>query len=79
MKKAMKKTQGTVAERTIMMMLGYLCVSTEIESSLPRKVQILDRFDLSDKDIAKICGCTVPSVANARQTLKKTANVAGKK
>lgn len=73
----MKETQGTQADRTIIMMLGYLCVSTEIESSLPRKVQILDRFDLPDKDIAKICGCTVPSVANARQSLKKTPSAAG--
>ncbi|MGH2569134.1 MAG: hypothetical protein ACRDGA_12415 [Bacteroidota bacterium] len=70
----MKKSQVSQAERTIIMMLGYLCVSTEIESSLPRKVQILDRFDLADKDIAKICGCTVPSVANARQSLKKRPN-----
>ena len=75
----MKETHGSEADRTIIMMLGYLCVSTEIESSLPREVQILDRFDLPDKDIARICGCTIPSVANARQTLKRTPNASGKK
>ncbi len=55
----------------IILMLGYLCISTEIESSLERKVQILDRFELSDKEISKICGCSKQSVANARQNLKK--------
>ena len=55
----------------IILMLGYLCISTEIGSSLERKVQILDRFKLGDKDISEICGCTKQSVANARQNLKK--------
>jgi len=53
------------------LMLGYLCISTEIESSLERKVQILDRFELSDKEISKICSCSKQSVANARQNLRK--------
>jgi len=55
----------------IILMLGYLCISTEIESSLERKVQILDRFKLGDKNISQICGCSKQSVANARQNLKK--------
>ncbi|MFI5253146.1 MAG: hypothetical protein ACHQQQ_12040 [Bacteroidota bacterium] len=56
---------------TLKLMLGYLCVATEIESSLPRKVEILDRFGLTDKDIAKICSCSTPSIANARLSLRK--------
>jgi len=55
----------------VILMLGYLCISTEIESSLERKVQILDRFELNDREISKICGCSKQSVANARQNLKK--------
>ena len=50
----------------IRLMLGYLCVATELESSLVRKVKILDRFKLVDGEIAKICGCSVQSVRNAR-------------
>ncbi len=67
----MKPEARTNDDNTIKLMLGYLCISTEIESSLARKVQILDRFDLDDKEIAKICTCTTQSVANARQILKK--------
>lgn len=53
------------------LMLGYLCISTEIESSLVRKVEILDNFEFKDEDIAKICSCTVQTVRNARQSRKK--------
>lgn len=56
---------------TIRLMLGYLCVSKEAEASLTRKIEILDRFDLSDSEISTICGCTVQSVRNARQGIKK--------
>ena len=53
------------------LMLGYLCIATEIESSLVRKVEILDKFGLKDADISKICSCTVQAVRNARQLRKK--------
>lgn len=56
---------------TIRLMLGYLCVAKEAEASLVRKVQILDRFDLTDAEIAKVCGCAVQAVRNARHILKK--------
>lgn len=60
------------------LMLAYLCVATEKDSSLERKVQILDKFDLTDNEIAKVCGSAVQSIRNARHFLRK--NVAkGKK
>lgn len=61
-------------DQSIRLMLGYLCIANEAEASLVRKVQILDRFGLSDSEIAKICGGSIQSVRNARQSLKKSAN-----
>ena len=58
-------------DATIRLMLGYLCVTKEAEASLIRKVQILDRFDLADAEIATICDCTVQAVRNARHMWKK--------
>ncbi|WKZ70874.1 MAG: hypothetical protein QY331_06375 [Melioribacteraceae bacterium] len=58
-------------ERQAVLMLGYLCISTEIESSISRKVEILDRFGLEDKEIAIICNCGLQTVRNARHTKKK--------
>ncbi len=66
-------------ENTIRLMLGYICVSKEAEASLPRKVQILDRFSLKDSEISKICACSSQSVANARQSLKKRTHAKKKK
>lgn len=63
---------------TIRLMLGYLCVANEAEASLARKVEILDRFELPDVEIATICGCTPQSVRNARQQLKKSTHVKNK-
>jgi len=56
---------------SIRLMLAYLCVATEAEASLVRKVQILDKFDLSGAEIAKVCGCSVGSVRNARLEAKR--------
>lgn len=53
------------------LMLAYLCIATEKESSLERKVEILDRFDLSDSEIATVCGSAVQSIRNARHGQKK--------
>lgn len=53
------------------LMLGYLCIATEKESSLDRKVEILDRFGLTDAEIAKICKSAVQSIRNARLTLTR--------
>lgn len=53
------------------LMLAYLCISTEKEASLGRKVEILDRFALSDAEIAKVCGSAEQSIRNARHSLRK--------
>jgi hypothetical protein len=52
-----------------LLMLGYLCVK-EL-STLPEKVEILDRFGLSGTEIETICGSAIQSVKDARQRLKK--------
>ena len=59
------------ADRQAVLMLGYLCISTEIESSLTRKVEILDRFGIEDSEIAIICGSSVQVVRNARYAKNK--------
>jgi hypothetical protein len=59
---------GADSER---LMLAYLCISTEKEASLERKVEILDKFDLSDSEIARVCGSAVQSIRNARHYLRK--------
>ena len=63
------------ADKSIRLMLGYLCIANEAEASLIRKVQILDRFELPDVEIAQICGCSPQSVTNARSLGKKNSNV----
>lgn len=59
------------ADKSIRLMLGYLCIANEAEASLIRKVQILDRFELPDVEIAQICDCSTQSVTNARSLGKK--------
>jgi len=57
---------NNINEMAQTLMLGYLCIASEKEASLVRKVEILDRFELEDKMIAKICGCNTQSVRDAR-------------
>lgn len=57
--------------RQTLLMLGYLCIATEREANLIRKVEIIDRFGLTDDEIAIICDCKAQSVRDARQKLKK--------
>lgn len=64
---------------TIRLMLGYLCIAKEAEASLVRKIEILDRFDLSDNEIATICDCSLQSVRNARLARKKSPKTNVKK
>ena len=59
----MSDVSGAKATR---LMLAYLCLAKEAEASLIRKVEILDRFDLPDEEIAQVCGVAVQSVRNAR-------------
>jgi hypothetical protein len=58
-------------DKAIRLMLGYLCIVNEVEASLVRKVQILDRFELPDAEIAQICSCSVQSIRDARLKGKK--------
>lgn len=58
-------------EASVRLMLAYLCISTEKEASLERKVEILDRFDLTDIEIAKVCKSQLQSIRNARYSLTK--------
>jgi hypothetical protein len=52
-------------------MLAYLCIATEREASIERKVEILDRFGLTDGEIATVCKSAVQSIRNARHSLAK--------
>ena len=56
---------------SLRLMLAYLCIATEREASLDRKVEILDKFDLTDKEIAKVCGGKLQSIRNARHHGRK--------
>ncbi len=49
------------------LMLAYLCIREE--KGLPRQVALLDRFGLTNPQIAAVCGAAVQSIKNAR--LKK--------
>lgn len=66
----MKKSEP-FEQRTSLLMLGYLCASTSKDENLTSKVQILDRFGLTDDEIASICNCKPQSVRDARQKIKK--------
>lgn len=66
----MKKKIFSEARQTLLM-LGYLCVATEKDANLIRKVQILDRFGLTDDEVSLICDCNAQSIRNARQQLKR--------
>ncbi|MGH7497130.1 MAG: hypothetical protein ACREOO_32670 [bacterium] len=69
----MKEERINNEDSAIRLMLGYLCIANEAEASLVRKVEILDRFGLLDKEIAAICACALQSVRDARQQRKKRA------
>jgi hypothetical protein len=65
----MKKKQ-IPEERQVPLMLAFLCIATEPGANINRKVQILDKFGLSDDELASICDCNNQSVRNARQKNK---------
>jgi hypothetical protein len=62
---------NSTEEASVRLMLAYLCVATEKEASIERKVEILDRFALTDAEIAKVCKSAVQSIRNARHSLSK--------
>ena len=65
----MKKKQIS-EDRQVPLMLAFLCVASEPDATINRKVQILDRFGLSDDELSLICDCNSQSVRNARQKNK---------
>jgi hypothetical protein len=71
----MLKINGSIQSETSpeLLMLGFLCIKGI--DNLNEKVSILDKFGLTDSDIAIICGCARQSVRNARQNnLRKAKN-----
>ena len=74
----MKSTTASEGAEPIRLMLAYLCVATEKEASLERKVEILDKFQLSDAEIAKICGSAIQSIRNARHSVRKHGSKSNK-
>ena len=74
----MNSTSSPGDSASMRLMLAYLCVATEKESSLERKVEILDRFQLSDGEIATVCGSKTQSIRNARHHVKKHGSKAKK-
>jgi hypothetical protein len=67
----MNSNRSSADSDSIRLMLAYLCVATEKEASLERKVEILDRFALADTEIATVCGSKVQSIRNARHHVRK--------
>lgn len=67
----MKSSAGAEGHDSTLLMLAYLCIATEKEASIERKVEILDRFNLTDTQIATVCKSAVQSIRNARHSLGK--------
>ena len=55
----------------IKLMLAHLCIADLSDAALPKKVQRLDRFGLTDSEIARVTGAGLQSVRNARQANKR--------
>lgn len=66
---ASKKNTVKSETSTEILMLAYLCIKGT--DSTAEKISILDRFGLSDSDIALVSNCAVQSVRNTRQKLPK--------
>ena len=67
----MSRGASSDGDSSVRLMLAYLCISTEKEARLERKVEILDRFNLDDADIAKVCKSALQSIRNARHAITK--------
>jgi hypothetical protein len=50
---------------TAILMVAYLCTHV-YPIPFDRQVEVLDRFELSDEDIAKVLGCTIKAVKTIR-------------
>lgn len=58
-------------EKQIVLMLGYLCINNIEITNLSQKVDVLDRFGLTDAEIAKICVTKEQGIRDARSRAKK--------
>lgn len=54
------------ADSSVRLMLAYLCVLNQITASLQVQVEILDRFELTDEEIAKVLARPVEAIKKAR-------------
>ena len=70
---AAKNDSMESSKDSVRLMLAYLCVSQDPNASIEKRVNILDRFGLTDAEIASVCDCATQSVRNARQKNKRTA------
>lgn len=53
-------------DSAVRLMLAYLCVLNQMTASLAVQVEILDRFGLTDEEIAKVLAKTVDAIKKAR-------------
>ena len=67
----MKKEESTQRSETstIVLMLAYLCAYGFPVKDYPEKVAALDRFALSDFDIATVLNCTIKQVKEFRKNI----------
>ena len=65
----MPTNRGDSTSNPERLMLAYLCARDG--ENLREKVDILDRFGLSDAEIAKVCRGAVQAVRNARLANRK--------
>jgi len=73
MKSATKDREPGEHPDSVRLMLAYLCVATlDKEASLITKIEVLNRFGLSNLEIATVCGSTVQSIKNVRSGLRKS-------
>lgn len=65
----MDKKDHSLTLKSDTLMLAYLCVKDE--DGLINRVAILDRFGISDNEIATVCNVAVQSVRDARLKRKR--------
>jgi len=63
--------RAEVFDNSVRLMLAYLCIAAEKESSLEIKVGILSRFGLTNAEMAAVCGSKIQSVKNALHSIRK--------
>ncbi len=69
-KKGKKNKDSEPPSDSTRLMLAYLCISPEKGATLERKLEILDRFGLTDAEISTVCAAKMQSIWNARHSKK---------